>query len=67
MSEKFIRAGEVAEVMEISVPYAYKIIRKLNQELSDKGFITVTGRVNRDYFNERVYTVNPSKKKEGEE
>lgn len=37
MSEKFIRAEEVAEVMEISVAYAYKIIRKLNQELSNKG------------------------------
>ena len=67
MSEKFIRAEEVAEVMEISVAYAYKIIRKLNQELSDKGFITVTGRVNREYFNERVYSVNPHKKKAGEE
>ena len=66
MSEKFIRAEEVAEVMEISVPYAYKIIRKLNQELTDKGYITATGRVNREYFNERVYTVNTSKKKEGE-
>ena len=65
MSEKFIRAEEVAEVMEISVAYAYKIIRKLN--LSDKGFITVTGRVNREYFNERVYSVNPPKKKAGEE
>ena len=51
MSEKFFRAEEVAEVMEISVAYAYKIILKLNQELSDKGFITVTGRVNREYFN----------------
>lgn len=67
MSEKFIRAEEVAEVTEISVPYAYKIIRKLNQELSDKGFITVTDRVNRDYFNERMYTVNPPQKKEDEE
>lgn len=67
MSEKFIRAEEVAEVMEISVAYAYKIIRKLNQELSDKGFITVTGRVNREYFNERVYSVTPPKKKAGEE
>ena len=66
MSEKFIRAEEVAEVMEISVAYAYKIIRKLNQELSDKGFITVTGRVNRDYFTARVYSVNPPKKNAGE-
>lgn len=63
MSEKFIHAEEVTEVMEISVPYAYKIIRKLNQELSDKGFITETGRVNRGYFNERVYIVNPPQKK----
>lgn len=53
--------------MEISVAYAYKIIRKLNQELSDKGFITVTGRVNREYFDERVYSVNPPQKKAGEE
>lgn len=64
MSEKFIRAEEVAEVMEISVPYAYKIIRKLNQELSDKGFITVTGRVNREYFNERIYNSAPKKKED---
>lgn len=61
MSEKFIRAEEVSEVMEISVPYAYKIIRNLNQELSDRGFITVTGRVNRAYFNERIYNTSPKK------
>ena len=67
MSEKFIRAEEAAGVMEISVAYAYKIIRKLNQELSDKGFISVTGRVNREYFHERVYSVNYPKKKAGEE
>jgi hypothetical protein len=62
MSEKFIRAEEVAEVMEVSVAYAYKIIRKLNQELDDKGFITVTGRVNRSYFNERIYNTELQKK-----
>ena len=66
MSEKLIRAEEVSEIMEISVPYAYKIIRKLKQELADKGFITVTGRVNREYFNERVYSMNTPHKKEGE-
>ena len=67
MSEKFIRAEEVAEVMEISIPYAYKIIKKLNAELDAKGYITITGRVNREYFNERVYTVNAPEKKEGEQ
>ena len=47
MSEKFIRAEELAEIMEISVPYAYKIIKQLNEELDAKGYITITGRVNR--------------------
>jgi type III secretion system FlhB-like substrate exporter len=37
MSEKFIRAEELAEIMEISVPYAYKIIKQLNEELDAKG------------------------------
>lgn len=67
MSEKFIRAEELAEIMEISVPYAYKIIKQLNQELDAKGYITITGRVNREYFNERVYTVKAPEKKEGED
>ena len=66
MSEKFIRAEELAEIMEISVPYAYKIIKQLNEELDAKGNITITGRVNREYFNERVYTVKAPEKKEGE-
>lgn len=38
MSEKFIKAQEVAQVLEVSVPYAYKVIRQLNEELANKGF-----------------------------
>lgn len=37
MSEKFIRAEEVAEVMEISVAYAYKIIRNSIRNFPTKG------------------------------
>ena len=29
----FMRVEEVAEVMEVSVAYAYKIIRQMNEEL----------------------------------
>ena len=32
---------------------AYEIIRKLNEELREKGFLTQRGRVNIKYFNER--------------
>lgn len=56
MENKFMRAEEVAQVLDVSVSFAYKIIRQMNDELKAKGFITLTGRVNRDYFYERLYT-----------
>ena len=55
MEKKFIRVDEVAKELEISESHAYKIMRKLNRELEAKGYITVAGRVNRQYFNERFY------------
>lgn len=55
MKNQFIRADDVARELDVSKPYAYKIIRQLNDELKSKGFITVAGRVNRQYFNERFY------------
>ena len=55
MENKFIRVDEVAKELDVSKPYAYKIIRQLNGELKAKGFITIAGRVNRQYFIERLY------------
>ena len=55
MENKFIRADDVAQELSVSKPYAYKLIRKLNEELKEKGFITISGRVNRQYFYERLY------------
>ena len=54
MENKFIRAEDVAQELSVSKPYAYKLIRKLNEELA-QGFITIAGRVNRQYFYERLY------------
>jgi len=33
----FMRVEEVAEEMGVSVPYSYKLIRKLNKELEQTG------------------------------
>lgn len=55
MNNKFICAEEVAQKLSVSKPYAYKLIKRLNDELKEKGFITISGRVNRQYFNERLY------------
>lgn len=57
MENKFIRVDEVAQELCVSKPYAYKLIKKLNDELKEKGFITIAGRVNRQYFNERFYGI----------
>lgn len=55
MENKFIRADEVAKELSVSIPYAYKLIRRLNEELKAQGYITIAGRVNRQYFIERLY------------
>ena len=53
--KNFLNVEDVAKYMDISVPMAYKIIRKLNDELKKQGFITVAGKVSRKYFEQKVY------------
>ena len=55
MQDRFIRAEELAKELDISKAYAYKLIRQMNQELNEKGYMTVTGRVSRQYFYEKFY------------
>ena len=52
-STSFMRVDEVAQELGISKSYAYKIVQKLNAELKEKGFMTISGRVNKQYFMER--------------
>ena len=56
MGNQFMRADEVAKELEISRSFAYKLIQQLNQELKERGFLTIAGRINRDYLRERLYT-----------
>ena len=53
-STSFMRVDEVAHELGISKSYAYKIVEKLNAELKEKGFMTISGRVNKQYFMERT-------------
>ncbi len=53
-SISFMRVDEVAQELGISKSYAYKIVQKLNAELKEKGFMTISGRVNKQYFMERT-------------
>lgn len=50
----FMTVDEVAQELGISKFYAYKIVQRLNSELDNKDYITISGRVNRQYFLERT-------------
>ena len=63
MNNTFIKVEEVAEILGISRSYAYKIVRQLNNELKEKGFLTISGRVNKTYFMERIY-IAPAERKD---
>jgi integrase len=43
--ELFVQAEEVARALGIS-----KLVREMNEELKQKGFLTIPGRVSRCYF-----------------
>jgi poly(3-hydroxyalkanoate) synthetase len=56
MSEiQFYTAADVARILDVSLPTAYRIIARLNAELAEKGFFIVRGRVPKRYFSEKFY------------
>lgn len=56
MADKMLmRVSEVAQVLDVSEAYAYKLIRQLNVDLKKKGCITIVGRIDRKYFYEKFY------------
>ena len=48
---------EIAEELGISKPFAYKLVRQMNEELEAKGFLTIAGRVSRKYYEEKFYGI----------
>jgi hypothetical protein len=53
----FVRADDIAQDLDVSVPYAYKLIRAMNAELKAKGYMTVAGRVSRQFYEEKFYGI----------
>ncbi len=50
----FLTASEAAQLLHISTSHAYKVIHRLNQELKAQGFLTIAGRISRDYLLQRT-------------
>lgn len=49
----FMTVDDVAKELGISKSYAYKVVQRLNEELKEKGYLTISGRVNRTFFMEK--------------
>jgi len=60
MGNAFIKVDEVAAVLGVSKSYAYKIVCEMNNELKRRGFITIAGRVSKQYFEEKLYGLRQS-------
>lgn len=54
--KRFMNATDVADYLGVSVSKGYKIISQLNAELKEQGFLTVSGKVSRKYFEKRIYS-----------
>lgn len=53
--KRFLRAEDIMEILEISDGMAYKIIREMNAELKAQGYYVQRGRVNREFFEDKMY------------
>ncbi|MCR5546085.1 MAG: DNA-binding protein [Lachnospiraceae bacterium] len=60
----FISVKEIGEMLGVSKTKSYDIVRDLNKELAERGYMVIPGRVSRKYFEERFYGVDSIKEKE---
>ena len=56
----FMKADEVQELLGVSRSEAYRFMKKLNDDLKEKGFIVLSGRVSRKYLEEMIYGYAPN-------
>ena len=54
MEKNFMTVEEVAEELKASKSYAYKVIRELNAEMRELGYLTISGRVNTSFFRKKL-------------
>ena len=55
MTKQVYTAKDLQELLGVSESKAYQYIRIMNQELSEKGFLTVRGKIPCAYVQERFF------------
>ena len=52
--QNFMTVEEVAQELRVSKSKAYEVVRNLNRELQEMGYLTVAGRINTTFFHKKV-------------
>ena len=55
MKNNYYSVTEVQEILDVSKSKAYEIIRIFNDELKEKNYLVLRGKVPKKYFNEKIY------------
>lgn len=55
MEKQYVDAQEVSVALGVSLGKAYQLICTLNNELKQRGYITVAGKCSRAYFEKKYY------------
>ena len=55
MRTQYITVNEVSSALGISKSKAYQIIRSMNRELKEMGYITISGKCPMQYFKKKFY------------
>lgn len=59
----FVRVDTLMEDLQISKPLAYRLMKEMNDELKEKGYLTISGRVPREYYYARFFGIDTKKSK----
>ena len=51
----WLSAKDLSELLEVSLSKSYKLIKVMNTELADRGFLVIPGKVPTAYAKERLY------------
>ncbi len=53
--QTFYNAKDVSEILGVSVTSAYRVIKRLNEELEAKGYLFIRGKISKKFFDQKLY------------
>ncbi len=54
-NSQFYTVSDVSRMLGISKSHSYFLIRQMSEKLKSEGYITISGKISKKYFDERIY------------